>query len=279
MKRILVFLLALCAIAAFAACDKTPTLEPTEPVFNTDDYTTTEAPPTETEPPEETTEPIEETTEAQTPDLTAMDKEQLVQYYNDAVNAVRAVKPAYTREERLKINDFKSSILGGMLDGLLKDVVKKAMPGDPVVTSKKQGESNVDHFFIEQEVSAVNASDLKSITARKEGSNYVITLTLGNEVNPARKGASRYSRVFQIQTRQDVLDNLAGNGLNGSVDRTTLTYRDGRAVVTINENGQIIRASTEFFVDATSKQAKLSIFTFDLTAYQQSNWEYTNFVY
>jgi len=304
-KRVLVFLLALCTIAALAACNKTPAIEPTEPVINPEDYTT-EAP-TETEAPalpgtddddpeldpEATTEPDPSTelpttivdpsaTEATTvaaADPTTMNKEQLVSYYNDAVNAVRAAKPAYTKVEVLKVNDFKTSILGGAADGLISGVVKNAMPGNPDTSTRKKGDSNVDHFFIEQAASDVKTGDLASITAKKEGANYVITLTLGNEVNPERRGASKYSRVFQIQTRQDVLDNLAGNGLTGDVNNCTLTYRDGKAVVTINEKGQIIKASTGFYVDADAKKMKIAIFNPDIVAYQQSNWEYSNFVY
>ena len=296
MKRVLTLLLALalatCALAAFASCDKTPDLEVTEPVVNPEEYTT-EAPPIETDPSivlpgtedetettvPETTEAAETTTEADPADPTAMNKEQLTQYYNDAVNAVRAAKPAYNRVEVLKINSVKTSLAGGILDGLLNPIVKNLMPGEPKNTSKKKGENNVDHFFIEQQTSAVKASDLASITAKKVGANYVLTLTLGNETNPERKGASKYSRVFQIQTRQDVLNDLAKDGLTAEVSNAKLTYNKGKAVVTINEKGQVIEAHTEFFVDAEAKKAKLSMFTFDLTAYQQSNWDYTGFQY
>jgi len=289
MKRILTLVLALalalCAVVTLAGCNKTPELDPTEPVVNPDDYTTeaiieTDPPVEETEPPEETTE--EEETEpeaAAAADPTAMNKEELVAYYNDVVNAARDAKPAYKRVEVLKINSVKTSLAGGILDGLLNPIVKNLMPGDPKDTAKKKGESNVDHLFLEQATSAVKASDLSSITAKKSGNNYIITLTLGNEVNPARMGASKYSRVFQIQTREDVLKDLAENGLNAQPNNSKLTYNKGKAVVTINEKGQIVEAHTEFYVDAEAKQAKLSMFTFDLTAYQQSNWDYTNFVY
>jgi len=285
MKRVLTLVLALAlalgAVAVFASCDKTPDLEITEPLV------TTEAPPIETDPPidlpgtddetETTTE--EEIAEATPLDPTALNKEELIDYYNAAVNFVREAKPSYTREERLKVNDFKTSIARGAADGLIRPIVKNMMPGDPEYTSRKKGEDNVDHFFIEQPVSAVRASDVKSITAKKDGANYVITITMGSEVNPERKGNSRYSRVFQIQTRQDVLDKLADGGLTGDAKNCTLTYRDGKAVVTINEKGQIIRASTGFYVDADAKNMRIAIFNPDIVAYQQSNWEYTNFSY
>jgi len=299
MKRILVLLLALAmAFTVFAACGKTPEIEPTEPVINTEDYTT-EAPP-ETDPPEETTVPGEETeptdettteapadeptsegetttTVAAVADPTTMNKTQLIQYYNDAVNLVRSGKPGYTRVEVLKINSFKSSLAGGILDGLLTSVVKSLMPGDPKTSTKNKNADNVDHFFIEQAASNVGVNDVTSITAKKEGANYVITLTLGNEVNPAKKGASKYSRVFFVQTRREVLDDLANNGLTADEANATLTYNSGKSVITVNDKGQIIKASQGFHVDAAAKQAKLSMFTFDLVADQQSDWTYSNF--
>ena len=85
--------------------------------------------------------------------------------------------------------------------------------------------------------------------------------------------------MFQIQTRHDVLDNLAGNGLTGEAKDCTLTYRGGKAVVTINEKGQIVKASTGFFVDVDAKNMHIAIFNPDIIAYQQSSWEYSNFVY
>ena len=297
-KRVLVFLLALCTIAALASCNKTPEIEPTEPVVNTEDYTDTE--PIETEPIElpnagpedETSAPDEPATEEPTSveatgegeatteaaaDPTTMNKTQLVQYYNDAVNLVRTGKPGYSKTEVLKVNDFKTSILGGAADSLISGVVKNAMPGNPETSSKKKGEDNVDHFMMDQQTSKVGVNDVSSISAKKEGANYVITLTVGSEVNPAKNGASKFSRVFQIQTRQEVLDSLAGHGLTGTVENTTLTYRDGKSVITVNEKGQIIKASTGFFVDADGKKMKIAILNPDIVAYQQSNWEYSNF--
>ena len=288
MKRILVLLLALCTLLAFTACGDASE-EETKPVISDETTAATESAP-ETTVPEETT-TLEETTtvpdtttEAATTttapsDPTSMSKEQLIVFYNNAVNAVRAARPAYTRVEVLKINSVKTSLAGGMLDGLLNPIVKNLMPGEPKPTSKKKGDSNADHFFIEQQTSAVKASDAASISAKKDGANFVITLSLGSETNPAKMGASKYSRVFQIQTREELLESLAKDGLTADVNNTSLLYRDGKVVVTINDKGQIIEAHAEFFVDANAKQAKLSMFTFDLTAYQQSNWDYTGFTY
>ena len=295
MKRILVLLLALAmALTVFAACGKTPAEDPTQPV-DVDEFTT-EAPPDETEPPDEITEPGEEitepgeetTVEGETApegetealgDPTTMNKEQLLAYYNGAINAVRTAKPGYTKTEIQKINSFKSSLAGGALDGLINGVVQKLMPGDPKDSKKNKGEDNVDHFYIYQPTSAVSASDIANISAKKEGANYVVTVTMNKEVNPEKNGASKHSRVFWVATREDVLKDLAGAGLNAEKSNTTLTYHDGKSVITVNDKGQIIKASQGFFVDADAKQAKLAIFTFDVVAYQQTSWTYAGFTY
>ena len=298
MKRILVLLLALAMIlTVFAACKKTPAVEPTEPVVNPDDYTTEAPAETEpielpnadddvTEPPEEitteepaTTLPGETTTVAPAADPTTMNKEELIKYYNDAINKVRSDKPGYTRTEVLKVNDFKTNIAGGIADGLIKPIVKNMMPGDPEESKKNKGESNVDHFYHPQQTSAVKASDVASYSAKKEGANYVITLTLGKEDNPVPNGQSKYSRMMFIQTRQQVLDQLAGGGLTGDANNVVMTYRDGKSTITVNEKGQIIKASCGFFVDVTGKNMKISIFNPDIDAFQQSNWEYTGFTW
>ena len=299
MKRVLALLTALLLLGAFAACGKTADDTTTAAPVNGEEYTTreTEAPTEDTG--EETTLPGEETTleeetsteaestkEGETTaetttkaaaDPTKMSPEQLIQYYNDAVNLVRTGKPGYTKVEVLKVNDFKTSILGGLADGAISGVVKSAMPGNPESSYRKKGESNVDHFMMDQQTSAVRAGDVTSITAKKVGANYVVTLAMGSEVNPAKDGASKYSRVMFIQTRQEVLDNLAGNGLTGTVDNCTLNYHSGKSEITVNDKGQIIKASCGFFVDVSGKDMHIAIFNPNIDAFQQSNWDYTSF--
>ncbi|MCL2494235.1 MAG: hypothetical protein FWE98_01090 [Oscillospiraceae bacterium] len=299
MKRILVLLLALAMIVTvFAACKKTPDPDPTpttEPVVvditDPDDEITTE-PGDEitTEPGDEvTTEPpADVTTEAPTGDVTEapdaltpdkMNKEQLVAYYNEAINKVRSDKPGYTRVEVLKINKLTTTFVGGALDGPLNKVVESQMPGNPETKTKNKGDSNVDHFYIDQQTSQVRASDVATATAKKEGDNYVITLTLGNETNPEKTMSSKYYRMFFIQTRKELLDSLAEDGLTAEVSNCLLTYKNGKSVITVNDKGQIIKAHGEFFVDADAKKAKLLIFNFDVLAYQSSTWDYDKFAW
>lgn len=228
------------------------------------------------EPP--TTEPPTGTLPFDTNPLT-LSKNELIQYYNDAINRVRNDRPGYTRTEVLKITGVKTSLLGGAADGAINGVLKNQMPGDPSVSQRSKGENNADHFFNPLQVSNVLPSDVTSISAKKEGDNYVVTLTLGQEINPATDGFSKYSRMFFIATRQDVLDALEINGVTSDVNNTSLTYHDGKSVITVNGEGQIIQAHGEFLVGAETKQAKVAVFTMDITAYQSSAWDYSNFVY
>ena len=212
-------------------------------------------------------------------DPTLMNKEQLVQYYNDAVNYVRNAKPGYTRTELQKINGLQISMVGGMVDGLLNSIIRDKMPGDPIVTYKSKGQSNAGDFLNRQDISFIRTGDVASITAKKEGDNYVITITLGSEINPAKDGHSQYSRLFSIATRQDILNELSDSVISCDLNNVTLKYHSGKSVITVDRDGKIIKAHTRFLVDADAKPVKLSIFTFDLTVNQETMNDYTNFSY
>ncbi len=310
-KSIPALIVALIMICIFAACDNTPaettaaptttittvvatTEDPTteEPTTEepTTEATTTEAPTTETtttakpttaKPKLTTTKPTTAKTASEkdlekTPDK--MSKDELIKYYNDAINNVRSKKPKISRTEVLKIKSVKLSLGGGIADGIASRLVNDKMPGTPKKTTITKGKANAGDFMTEMAKSAVKPGDVISAAATKSGANYVITLKLGKEVNPATNGSSKYSRFFSIASRQDVLDDIK-DVVTADVNKCTLTYHDGKAVITVNPQGQIIKAHGEFYVDAVAKQVKVSALKTDLTAYQVSTNDYTNFVY
>ena len=296
LSSVLAILLALAMLGMFAACgggDKETTVADTTVETTTEpeseDVVATTAPEGDTSDATETTvddavtEPgattVETTTEAADVDPTKMNKDQLVKYYNDAINLVRSGKPGYTKSEVLKIDSVKTSVLGGMVDGIVNGIVNDKMPGTPNVSSKNKGENNVDHFMNPETTSAIRVSDVSSITATKSGDSYVITLNLGTATNPAKNGGSAYSRLVFISSSQDVLDELSGSGVQGDPKNCVLSYRGGKSVITVNAKGQITKAHSEFFVDADAKSVKVSIISGDIVAYQSSKWDYTNFVW
>jgi hypothetical protein len=227
----------------------------------------------------------EATTEAPTttapegvPNPVGMSQAQIVSWYNDRVNYVREKKPAITITDTQKIDKITTTVLGGAADKIVTNIVEKKMPGIPETKTISKGAGNQSEFFANTAQSNIKSSDVSSATAKKEGGNYVVTLKLGNETNPGKDGASKYSRMFVIATRQDVLDDLKDT-VTGSVDRTTMVYRDGRATITVNEKGEIIKADGIFYVDVDSKEVKASIIKTDIVAYQHTSCEYKNFVY
>jgi len=135
MKRVLTLLLALAlalgALAAFSACDKTPDLEPTEPVVVIEDETT-EAPPVETDPSieeeEETTKPDEEETTAEEAVTVPQGTAAIVAFYNEAANNTKSHKKFTAQKyEKLDCNITEGflTIVNGALNDLRKEETKK----------------------------------------------------------------------------------------------------------------------------------------------------------
>jgi len=220
----------------------------------------------------------ERTTEAAA-DPTTLSKADLVSWFNDRMNEVRVRKPKISRSEIQLIDNFKTSLIGGALDNMINKFIADNVTGEPVTATIQKGASNASVFFSKQEKFALKASDATSITARKEGDNYVVTLQLGKETNPAQGGASAYSRLLTYASSQEVLDGVAAVGLTGEVNKMTNYYYDGRASITVNRQGEIIGASSYYKSDSDVKDAKLSIFTFDLVVTQHLEVKYSNFVW
>ena len=289
LSSVLAILLSLGMLCAFAACKEEKPELSTEPDTQVEDteVITTAATPGEsettdaTEPPTEDVDaPVseEETEETQkTPDQ--MSKEELVQYYNDAINNVREKKPSFDRTSTQKMLSVKTDFIGGIADGIVNKIVKDKMPGNPEELPVAKGKDNTGAFFSEMKVSAVKASDVTSIKATKEGNNYVITLTLGTATNPKKDGSNAYSRVFSIATRQDVLDELKGV-VSADPNEATMLFHSGKATITVNPEGQVVKGYGEFLVDVTAKNVKASGLTVKtLNAYQKTSNDYRNFKY
>jgi len=316
-KTIACALLLTGLIACFAACGDKPVDPPktddTEVITEITVETTTEE--ITTEPDEiETTLPDETTTEAPEEGLadpTKLAKAELVEWYNDRVNYVREAKPGISLKQTQKMDEVKTSILGGIADPIINPIIKSLMPGDPEYKTIKKGQVNhkwftdaenkaakdkagydnlsaaakiefdnpYTYFMAPTKTSAVKLSDLTDIKAVKSGVNYVVTLTLGSETNPSNDGNSKYSRVMSVASRQEVLDELEPFGVKADINKAKLNYYGGKAEITVNPAGEIIKAAFEFRVDADAKEVKASILTADIVGKQSSSNIYTDFKY
>ena len=280
MKKFLALLLTAMMVTGFAACNSA---EPTKGDA-TDPATTeitTAAEITSEQPTTEPTTSEEETTAAEEglADPTGLSKAELVEWYNERLNHVRSAKPKISREAVHRIDKFETTLLGGVADGIINNLVEKNMPGDPEFTVTPKGKANNGEFLSTTATSNVRASDVTSITAHKEGDNYLIAFSLGEETNSAKDGASKYSRVFNIVSAKEVMDGVAPVGIVGDPSNATLVYSNGKVTVTVNPQGEIIKATTYSDLVIYAKQVKVSAFKFDLTVYEQSYSTYSGFVY
>ena len=281
MKKFFAVLLALGVLCAFAACgggnDETTTTDPltTEPIT-----TTTEPGTTTPEPDTSTTEPgpdVSGTTAQDGPvDPTTLnnDKAALVNYFNEAANRVRTEKPAFTYEVTNTIINPKLSGFAGILNPIVSAVVKSLMPGDVEPYPMKKGQDNSEHFLSLEKATAssLKAGDVTSIQAVKSGANYVITVKLGSAVNPAKGGASAYSRLFEIKTPKETLDKISGEDgrISGDPNNVKLEYHSGNVVMTVDAQGRVTGISGGYDVRATAVDMKMLGMTVDFNCDQTS---------
>ena len=295
MKKLLALLLAAMMVLALAACTPAQPVDGTE---NTEETAQTTLPETTAETPSETgtadttsaepasTDVLETTSEnasgmteaAGVADPTGLDKTALVAWYNDRINEVRTKKPKIDREKIEKIDNFETSLLGGIADGAINGLVASGMPGNPEPSVIQKGADNAVKFFSDTASSAVQAGDVTLATVRKEGNNYVVTLLLEEETNPAKTG-SKYARVFGVATAPEILDGVKDLGITGDPNNVTVVYSGGKASITVNPQGQIIKAESFCKTTVIAKKVKLAVFNLDLTVYQSSANAYSGFVY
>ena len=310
-KRISAILLcAALALALFAACgNSNGGIEETTPV-NADEFTTredlttveditdepatTEDIPVTEEPTAEaaaTTEDaavtaaetttavtaVETTTAApeKTPDQ--MNKKELVKYFNDSVNAVRAAKPHIAQVEVKKIDTFKAS--NGLVNAAVGAVIRILMPGNPENKELKKGEENYDngsgpYIFGPKKTCEMKESDVSTISAKKDGDGYTLTLTLGKTTNPMNDGKDSYSRVMGVATQQEIANDLSEQMLTVDPANLTMVYNSGKATFTTDAQGRIVKAHTELKVDVDAKSAKLIGISFDAEVYQSTTEDY-----
>jgi len=300
MKNILVsitaFLLAAALLAGFTACGKETMEAAGETTIAAATEFTAEEPTTAgpaadipTEVPDETatasssaenqtTQPADTVPES-LPNPVDMAKAALIEWYNDRIRGVREQRPGMTRVSTLNILAIETTLLGGMIDGIVNAAIRRFMPGEPVTETIEKGKNNRDFFLGSMAVPVLRPVDVSSITAKREGGNYVIAILLRSETNPKNDGVSTYARIGNPATGQDILDKVGEMGITGDEEKVTLFYRDGKLAVTVNPAGEIIGWSGEFFCDAQAKEVRAALLRTDLTARQHAQHVFSDFIY
>ena len=207
-------------------------------------------------------------------DILYLNRNELLDYFNLVVNRVRTEKPSFQHRELLRIDSMQSSILGGMMDGLLNSVVAALTSSDWTQTGVNAGQSNEGMFLSEN----ANASDLRpqditSISAKKVGDNWVIEVGVKEESNPAAGLNSSNGRISPVATREQIVAEVNSGGVTANAANATVRYGSGFARVTVNGQGQVIAAANGHQANALFKNVKISIMTADVAATMNSEWQ------
>jgi len=308
LSSVLAILLTLAMIGMFAACNngnddptEAPTTEETTEEITTtepetEDVNATEAPGDDvtTEPPtgedvttvegEITT--VEATTVTADPlappaNLNTLSKAEQLDYFNKVANNVRTAKPGFTKEFAKIISDMKFTGIVRAAQGLIDDVVAGLTGAEDPETIAK-GNGNDGKFLSEITPFKLESNDVTSISSAKSGDNWVMTVKIKSETNPAKPTGSANARAYAIASRQEVLDEITGfsNAISANVNDASLLYNGGTINLTVNAKGQVIAADYKFLVDATANNVKLiSIISTNVTARMTTTCKYYNFVW
>jgi len=259
MKRILIALLALVLLLGLAACGKTP-----PPVEETTQKITeilaTAAPEETTDDEEETiTVPGEETTEAKIPET----KEELVEYFNEVVNRVKAEKPGFTWTIQNTVANIKSS--SGFIESAagmaMRYVPLDVQPGGPVA---KGADHNADFNVRGQAWSSRLAPQaVAKATLTDKGKTWELRVDLRPEKRdalPVNSSDHDHGKVFSVFTHSSIHDAVDPYSWLATMNSFAPSYHSSWAKLTIDkETDRLLKAEYMLTMDAAIG-AKFSIF-------------------
>ena len=210
--------------------------------------------------------------------LNELSQAEQLAYFNLAVNRVRAQRPGFAQRERLRIDSVRSSILGGIADGIINSIVKDRMPGGWEQQTIAAGRDNTGQFLSKNaNASDLSMQDITAISSTKIGDNWDIMINIAESVNPAAGTACSMGHIAPIATREQIADELNPIGAFVEPVNINLRYHSGYARVTVNPEGKVISATTGYQVHAQATGVSISILRGDITAEQTSEWQYDAF--
>ncbi|MBQ6264049.1 MAG: hypothetical protein IJK60_01205 [Clostridia bacterium] len=270
MKKIFALLLALSLVLCTAACgaDKGGE-ELTSDVITVADNTaeeSTEAPAESTEAAESTAvdesttveESTEETTEEETTEAAKKPetKEEIVEYFNTAVNGVKTNAKSATRNYS-KISLAGSTTLPSALSGILRllggadkflgDQLSKNSKGSETFTGSQI--KNVYPVENESYASKLTAADVQTATCTEADGKYTITITTvpdGKSAN-IQHGQGHAPKAFNVVLPGVVNDNIPGVAAS-MVGTATMNYPSSKAVIVVDkETGNVLTANYDLY--------------------------------
>ena len=199
MKKILALMLAFAMLFAFAACggnteeETTPTTAAAE-ITEAPVEDATEAPVEDaTEAPAEdaTEAPVEDTTveESTAPAKAPESTEEIVAYYNKAVNDAYAAKVGFSKERYTDNEELNAGFLLNTFGDLVYSFMGIGAENKYTMEVKKgQWESDVPHHYLRK--STLSTSDITSATCTENGGKYTIKFNVKPGTSKASKSES-----------------------------------------------------------------------------------------
>ncbi len=257
-KKLIAAAAALALVCSFASCGKNA--DDPEPADATTAEALTEAiAPIETTEgvPEETAEETSEETAAQ--ETTAQDettteeqteeassapktKAEVIAYLNDALNAVKANRPGFTKAYK---RDAAGDISG--LPGWLSSIIRQ--------NETKTYQKGTDYTDIFPAAgygwsSRLRESDVTKFSIEEDGQYYNIRVELGNETNPTPGETSSYGRCMSVVTVSSA-ESIPG------IKNVSMNYHNGYVTARVDaETNRIVRCE---FSAAADVQATVTI--------------------
>ncbi len=201
--------------------------------------------------------PVVETTTqaaAKTPDT--MSNQELLDFFNSSLNALKTNKVGLTRSKLTTMQDLK---LSNSLANSLVSLVKGMLFSDETeYASAAKGQSNNDVLSPTGQTfaSALTLNDVKNISVQKNGSNYVITVVGVDCDNPT--SASPCAKVFDYLTLDDVM-NIYVPEVGATVARedVSVSFKNSSAVLTVSADGVVSGYETHTYNYLTMKNASI----------------------
>lgn len=257
-KKLIAAAAALALVCSFAACGKnaddpepadattaealTEAIAPIETTEGVPEETAEET--SEETAAQETTAQAETTTEEQTEEASSAPKTkaEVIAYLNDALNAVKANRPGFTKAYK---RDAAGDISG--LPGWLSSIIRQ--------NETKTYQKGTDYTDIFPAAgygwsSRLRESDVTKFSIEEDGQYYNIRVELGNETNPTPGETSSYGRCMSVVTVSSA-ESIPG------IKNVSMNYHNGYVTARVDaETNRIVRCE---FSAAADVQATVTI--------------------
>jgi len=197
-------------------------------------------------------------------------KEELVAYYNEVVNRVKAEKPGFTWTLQNSVSNIASS--SGFIERAADMAMRFVSLDVDVMPAVAKGADHNELFNVRGQSwgGRLTPQPVSRITLADKGAAWELRV----ELKPEKRSALAVSpadhdhgRMFTVMTYNEIHDAIDPYAFIGKMERFAPSYRDSWAVLTIDkETDRLLKAEYKLTMDA-SIGAKFAVFpAFDATA-------------